>query len=72
MKNACDMFLRQVVIQHGIPFEIKLPANRPLVLDELTTEQLEAELIKGVDDIEQGRVYSTDEVESELRKKFIR
>ena len=66
------MFLRQVVIQHGIPFEIKLPANRPLVLDELTTEQLEAELIKGVDDIEQGRVYSTDEVESELRKKFIR
>ena len=72
MSNAVDMFLRQVVIQHGIPFEIKLPANRPLVLDELTTEQLEAELIKGVDDIEQGRVYSADEVESELRKKFIR
>ena len=72
MSNAVDMFLRQVVIQHGIPFEMKLPANRPLVLDELTAEQIEAELIKGVDDIEQGRVYTADKVESELRKSFIK
>lgn len=72
MSNAVDMFLRQVVIQHGIPFEMKLPANRPLVLEELTKEQLDAELEKGFDDIENGRVYSADEVESELRKMFNR
>ena len=68
LSNAVDMFLRQVVIQHGIPFEMKLPAKRPLALDELTREQLDAELAKGIDDIEQGRVYSVEEVESELRK----
>ncbi len=68
MSNAVDMFLRQVVIQRGIPFEMKLPANRPLILDELSKEQLDEELEKGIEDIEQGRVYSAEEVESELRK----
>ena len=68
MSNAVDMFLRQVVIQRGIPFEMKLPANRPLILDELSKEQLDEELAKGIEDIEQGRVYSAEKVESELRK----
>ena len=70
MSNAVDMFLRQVVIQHGIPFEMKLPANRPLVIGELTKDQLDAELAKGMADVEQGRVHSADEVESEMRKLF--
>jgi addiction module RelB/DinJ family antitoxin len=70
MSNAVDMFLRQVVIQHGIPFEMKLPANRPLVIGELTKEQLDAELEKGMADVEHGRVHSADEVESEMRKLF--
>ena len=29
MSNAVGMFLRQVVIQRGIPFEMKLPVNLP-------------------------------------------
>ena len=72
MSNAVDMFLRQVVIQHGIPFEMKLPADRPLVLDELTKEQLDSELAKGLEDIGQGKVYSADEVEKELRDMVTR
>ena len=29
MSNAVGMFLRQIVLQRGIPFEMKLPAVRP-------------------------------------------
>ena len=72
MSNAVDMFLRQVVIQHGIPFEMKLPADRPLVLGELSKEQLDSELAKGINDIDQGRVYTADEVENELRNLVTR
>lgn len=36
MSNAVGMFLRQVVIQRGIPFEMKLSSDRPLMLDELS------------------------------------
>ena len=30
MSNAVSMFLRQVVLQRGIPFEMKLPQETPL------------------------------------------
>ena len=61
MSNAVGMFLTQVVIQQGIPFEVKLPSKRPLVMNELSKEQFDAEIQKGMDDIENGRVYSADD-----------
>ncbi len=30
MSNAVSMFLRQIVLQRGIPFEMKLPRTEPL------------------------------------------
>ena len=71
MSNAVGMFLTQVVIQQGIPFEVKLSSKRPLVMNELSKEQFDAEIQKGMDDIENGRVYSADEVEAEIRRMYI-
>ncbi len=68
MSNAVGMFLRQVVLQRGIPFEMKLPAKRSLAMGELTKEQFDAELLKGLDDIENDRMYSADDVEAEIPK----
>ncbi|MCR5789965.1 MAG: type II toxin-antitoxin system RelB/DinJ family antitoxin [Lachnospiraceae bacterium] len=65
MSNAVGMFLRQVVIQRGIPFEMKLPAKRPLAMGELTKEQFDAELLKGMNEIENGQVFSADDDEAE-------
>ena len=70
MSNAIGMFLRQVVIHRGIPFEVKLPENAPLSLATMTKEQFDAEIAKGIDDIEQGRVFSAEEVAAELRRDF--
>ena len=50
MSNAVGMFLRQVVIQRGIPFD--------------------AEIQKGITDIENGRVYSVNEVEEEMHRLY--
>ncbi len=61
MSNAVGMFLRQVIIQRGIPFEIKLPNKKPVAIEN--KEQLDKEIAKGIDDIENGRVYSIDEIE---------
>lgn len=70
MSNAVGMFLRQVVIQRGIPFEVKLPANEPLAIGNLTKEQLDVELAKGMADIENGKVYTVDEVEAEMHRLY--
>jgi len=50
------------------PFEMKLPAKRPLMLNELSKEQFDAEIAKGMADIESGRVLSADEVDEEMER----
>ena len=70
MSNAVGMFLKQVVIQRGIPFEMKLPSARPLVIGEMTREQFNAEMQAGLDDIQAGRVVSADDVEAEMRGMY--
>ena len=40
MSNAIGMFLKQIVMQRGIPFEMKLPASVPAVIDSMTKEPL--------------------------------
>ena len=70
MSNAIGMFLKQVVIQRGIPFEMKLPSAKPLVIGELTKEQFDAEMQAGMDDIRAGRVISADNVEAEMRRLY--
>ena len=40
------MFYKQVILQRGLPFEVKLPEH-PLDVSRMTAEQLDTELEKG-------------------------
>lgn len=70
MSNAVSMFLRQVIIQKGIPFEVRLDVKKPLCIGDLTEEQLNAELEKGMEDIREGRTIPAEQVFEELHKEF--
>jgi len=70
MSNAVDMFLRQVVIHRGIPFELKLAAERPLFAGDLSKEELNREIAKGLADIENGNVYSEEQVLEEMKRLY--
>lgn len=70
MSNAVSMFLRQVVLQRGIPFEMKLPQTASLNYGSLTKEQFDAEMEKGMADVKAGRVYSADAIEAEMKRDF--
>ena len=70
MSNAIGMFLRQVVIQRGMPFEMKLPAVMPVAISGLTKEQFDAEMQMGMDDIAAGRVIAADDVGAEMRRLY--
>ena len=71
MSYAISMFLRQVVLQRGIPFDMKLPVSVPIAIDSMTREEFDRELQKGMDDIAAGRVLSADTVEAEIRGMFV-
>lgn len=70
MSNAVGMFLRQVVLQNGIPFDVKLPKKAPLAYGSLSKEEFDAEMKKGMADLKAGRVLSADEADEHFRRKY--
>ncbi|MDO5328136.1 MAG: type II toxin-antitoxin system RelB/DinJ family antitoxin [Clostridia bacterium] len=70
MSNAIGMFLKQVVLQRGLPFEMKLPPAKPLAFGSLTKEQFDAAMQLGMEDAEAGRVVSADDVEAEMKRMY--
>lgn len=66
--NAINMFYKQIILQGGLPFDVKLPAH-PLDIDGMTEKELNNELQKGVDDMKNGRTKSATDVFSEIHKK---
>ena len=70
MSNAIGMFLKQIVMQRGIPFDMKIPVSVPVAIGSMTKEQFNMELQKGMDDITAGRVISADAVEAEMRSLY--
>ena len=65
-----QMLYSQIKLTKGIPFEIRLPVRKPLCISEMSSEQLEAELQKGLDSCQAGRLYSEEEVDSILHKEY--
>jgi len=70
MSNAIGLFLRQVVLQRGIPFDMKLPQNRPLSIGGLTDEQFNAEIEKGLADLTAGKVVSAESVADRIQRDY--
>ena len=70
MSNAITIFLRQVVMHKGIPFDMKLPQNMPVSLEALTEAEFNAEIEKGLNDIAAGKVSYVDDVTKRMRQDF--
>ncbi len=70
MSNAVAMFLRQVILQRGIPFDMKLPSKKPLNMGELSKEEFDQAISDGMKDFENGNVYTSEEVKSRLKGKY--
>lgn len=45
MSNAVTIFLRQVVMQNGLPFEVKIPSKKPIVYEDLSEEDFDREIL---------------------------
>ena len=68
--SAIQMLYSQIVLRQGMPFELKLPAAAPVAIGNLSKEQLDAELQKGIDSLKTGKRYTADDVDDMLRKEF--
>ena len=66
MSSAIFMFLMQVIMHNGIPFDVRIP-DKPIATGNMTDEEI-AELVQeGVDSCKDG-TYTLEEVDEMLKK----
>ncbi len=68
--NAITMFYKQIIMQRGLPFDVKLPAARFVDVSALTGEEIDTELEKGFADISAGRTKTAESVFDSIRKEY--
>ena len=58
--SAINIFYNQIILHNGLPFEVKIPDESiydgppHLCIDDMSHEQLEAEIQKGIDSLEKN------------------
>lgn len=68
--NAITMFYKQIILQRGLPFEVKLPSSRIVDVSVMDEKQMNAELEKGYEDILAGRTREASSVFEDIRKGY--
>ena len=70
VSNAINMFYKQIILNRGLPFEVKIPEIKPVDISELTEEELNAELEKGFEDMLAGRTKTAKQAFADIRKDY--
>ncbi|KLU59357.1 RelB antitoxin [Peptococcaceae bacterium CEB3] len=68
MSSAIGLFLKQVVINRAIPFELRLAPAKIKSVDSMTESEFNAELGSGYSDYLVGKGRPAKEVFSNIRK----
>ncbi len=60
--SLIQMVYSQVVLKKGVPFELTLENKEPIAMGSLSRAELNLELEKGMDSINNGKVYTSSDV----------
>lgn len=70
VSNAINIFYRQIVIHRGLPFQVRLAPRRLINAATLADADLDAEIQRGLYDVESGRTRPFRDVADELKAEF--
>lgn len=68
--NAINMFYKQIILNRGLPFDVKIPTARPVDVAELSEAELNAELEKGYADMVAGKTKPARQVFASIRQDY--
>lgn len=68
ISDAVNMFLCQVELTGGLPFEVKLPAPQSVIVS--TKEEVYKKLEEAEEDIRSGKTLTADELIGRLKEKY--
>lgn len=68
--SAVQMFYKQIVLHRGIPFDMKLPADKPVAIGGMSRAEFDAELQMGMNALKNGPRFSADDIDQEFAREF--
>jgi addiction module RelB/DinJ family antitoxin len=68
--GAIQMLYSQIVLQRGMPFDLRLPAPAPTAIGGMSRAELDRELGRGVDSLRAGKGVSADDVDAAIAREF--
>lgn len=68
--SAIQMLYSQIVLTRGMPLDLHLPPKEPTAIGSMSRTELDAELTKGVESLESGKIHTADQVDAMLAKEF--
>ena len=70
VSNAINMFYKQIILQRGLPFEVKIPSTKPIDINMLSEKEFNEELVKGYINMQNCQTKKAKEVFSNIRKDY--
>jgi len=70
MANAINLFLHQIVLQKGIPFDVKIPQRMPLDYSVLSQKQFDVEMEKGIASLNAGKTIPAEQVREKMQRQY--
>lgn len=68
VSNAINMLYKQIILQQGIPFDVKIPKSKDA--SSMSFEELSKELDKGYKDYLRGKTTPAAVIFSDIHKKY--
>jgi len=68
--NAINMFYKQIILQRGLPFDVKLPPSRPVAMGSLSREELDEEIERGYNQMLQGETEPAETVFADIHREY--
>ena len=67
--SAIQMLYSQIVLTRSMPLKLQLPSRKPTAIGDLTRDELNLELMKGIESLKTGS-FTADDVDAALLKEF--
>ncbi len=68
--SAINMFYKQIILNNGLPFKVKIPTTKPVEISSLSEDEFNEELNKGYEDMKNGGTVDAKQTFAEIHKKY--
>lgn len=68
--SAINMFYKQIILNRGLPFEVKIPPTISVNVENFNEEELNVELEKGYTDMLEGKTKPAKQTFADIRKDY--